>query len=1541
MSGTGDPRGAGAPGGGRRAVTSADLPHLDFVQELFLPVARARAYVGADTDAWLRLLARELRVEAEQAVRDAAPDLPAPVGQPYAATPAWTGTAPAAPPTSTPPTSLPVTSAAPATPAPPAVATPGTPPLVAAPGTPPVVAARYEEHRAKPPAPSALQLWWDRTREAVGSDLAVHGLAYLGVLLFFVGAFGLVAFAFGDVAPSMRPLAEAVIAAAPFAAGVLLRRRDALVVGRALEVAGGLLLPVMVVTSFVDGVGVPPDLDGAPLVVVLTILVLALAAGYAAWSRRVPDSALRFLVAPLLWLAVGLATMGVGRAVPQGRDVAVPSAWQAAAMSIALAVTVVAARSVPSGSRRAEAVLRPALPGLVLLAVLDGLTWLAGGAPVGSVLAAGVAVLVALEGLAPRLHGSLAFAPPLWWTVVWAVCVTAYPGDLGSTGWVTAVAGLGYVGILEAADAGRRASPARLLPALGLGLALLATWVDPRWSVISFALASLWSAFRRGHPYAAAGAGSALDAAAVLMPLGLAASAALVWDGPSGLLVMGALMLLLAVPAERGWLTRGPHDAYWRGWYLGATTLSSVFVLAWWADLTGSDRTSAWLLVGAAVAVAGAGLVGPFARGVRPAAVLVPAVLAWLTACTALGLSSTVGVVVPALVALLLVVAVHWPSVQLGARMPVATRAGLGLAALVVGSLLCLLALPTRWGLVVGVAASTAGWGLTGWSDAVGRSAVGSALRRTAPLLGWLPLGLLAAGIPAVLLLTADRAGLLALADPWSSALLTAVAVAYAVATRARLPERVSVAAAWSAYGLALVAPVVASTVTPGVAPVVARVGASVLATQNRVPTAVALVGIVLAVAGLSAERRPLVMTWTAWLAPAPAVLLLAQQLSPWFAGQPLGLQGAMVLVAVGSVLLVGAAGADLRGRDWQPRLSPSIRALLAPATVGAAEVAAAVVLAAVERTAVEGALAGWVTVTAAVALLVTAVLARVGALAGVAVVVAWLGAVELATVQLEGRPWIVAAAAAGLLAAAQVLSWRSPAPAGVRWWARWDLAALLAAVPVALTGAVLGATTAGAAGDLTLVAVGAECAVVAARLRRIPLVPQALVTVGAALVLLGADRAGPGWFALALLVLSVALTTMAAAAAPPARQVLRAAAVLGAGWAWLSALGWLDWSAQREVDLTALAAAVLASGAVVLALIRRTDREWILVWGTVAALAEAVTALDVLVLGRPAGAHAGWALAGGLLVVGAASMVTAGVVSATTVGVSRQRAVATAYVVGAVAAALVAADLGPQARVWVLSSIGVLCALVLLARGRARRVEAAETWQASLLVLGWGTTLLALVVAVGYPATPLLAAALAVAGIEAAATGVARRLLWPQLLAPALASAAWVVLALGSLGGDPQWVVAPVGIAVLVAVGLWRRDQRLRGADTASRAIVLLERGGIILLVGPSLAAALTTQTGYAFVALVLGCLVCCSAAVTRVRRRLSAGVVVVGLSLIALVGVPLVDLLPSWSGAMLWALIGGLGLVAVLAAALVERGKVAVRSGVARLERLTAGWE
>jgi len=249
-----------------RSVGLDDLNHLMFVEQVFLPEVCASGAVTPRQLSQLWELLHALTVRAGESTAGAAqtPGTVAPT------TARSVGLYP------TPPSGL-----APPQPAhaaeQPTVAT--SPPAPARPAETPVAPAR---------APSALSRWWTRTREGVGSDLAVHGLAYLGVLLFFTGAFGLVAFTFADVAPTLRWVSEIVIASAPFISAALLLRRGAVAVGRALEVGGGLLLPVMVITTFLDGVAFPPDLTGAALVATLTACCASIGTGYALWSGAHP-----------------------------------------------------------------------------------------------------------------------------------------------------------------------------------------------------------------------------------------------------------------------------------------------------------------------------------------------------------------------------------------------------------------------------------------------------------------------------------------------------------------------------------------------------------------------------------------------------------------------------------------------------------------------------------------------------------------------------------------------------------------------------------------------------------------------------------------------------------------------------------------------------------------------------------------------------------------------------------------------------------------------------------------------------------------------------------------------------------------------------------------------------------------------------------------------------------------------------------------------------------------------------------------------------
>ena len=176
-----------------------------------------------------------------------------------------------------------------------------------------------------PHEPGRVAVWLRHQREAISQDLAVHGLAYIGVLLVFAGVFGFVVFAFSRVSDTERLLAEIAIPTAFFGAAFFLRRRGAPFVGAAMELLGGAVLPIVAIASFSDGVRFPPDLDGTALVVTVVLVCLALASVYALVVRGRPSSTLRFLIAPVVWLAVAAAGLALAATIPTGDQVARPS----------------------------------------------------------------------------------------------------------------------------------------------------------------------------------------------------------------------------------------------------------------------------------------------------------------------------------------------------------------------------------------------------------------------------------------------------------------------------------------------------------------------------------------------------------------------------------------------------------------------------------------------------------------------------------------------------------------------------------------------------------------------------------------------------------------------------------------------------------------------------------------------------------------------------------------------------------------------------------------------------------------------------------------------------------------------------------------------------------------------------------------------------------------------------------------------------------------------------------------------------------------
>jgi hypothetical protein len=1441
----------------RRRLDASDVAHLTFIDEVFVPQAVAEGVIDDDAARGLSDLVQRLTDEAwhlpltVEAVQQAGAFAAAPAGA-----------------------SETLTTGVPAGTAEPAVVRP--------------------EPRVREPGP--LRQWWQRSRTSIGADLAVHGLAYLGVLLLFVGAFGLVAFAFGGVEPTWRPVAEVAIAAAPFLTSALLLRRGAEIVGRSLELAGGLLLPVMVMTVFLDDV--PPDLDGVSMVVVMTLVLLALAVGYAAWSRRHVESALRFVAAPLVWLAAGVAVMGAGRELPAGAAVASLTAVQVTAIAVSLAGTLAWARML--ARRRPDdplawATLTSALAGAVVVAVMAVLTWVAEGFPLVPVLVTGVAGLLVLELLEARMGaGAVAVAQPVWWAVTsLALLAAAEPGVAGL------VSAVGF-GVLLERTASRRADVLPLaLSAGGAALAFAVTYEQPWYGVVVAVVASVWAGWRRLRPFDVAGVVPALDVVAGVVPLvGLAWLAAASDSRAVPVVVGSCLALLAAVAAARGLLRRDQSDAFWRAaWLASAVLVTAMLALA--GDSAAQPDRLGWLLPVSAGVLAVAASIGPMPALLRPWAVLGLATAGWALLGAEIGLPISAQALVVAVAALCVVVVAHVPSSGLEAD----TAGSLGLAGHVLALAAMAPAVDSAAALATVTAAATAGLLVTTVADASGRSAVGAVLARAHPLTHYLAPMLTAVGVPLTAALTMDALAVPIWSEPGPLTLLLAVtALVYALLTRLaipRYPQDTLILASSAAAVLGVLSLGDRTTATAGLAVLVATV--------LVLPTA----------------RRPKPMVWLAWAAVAPLVGLLAVTVFSSLADLPAADVAASALVGVGALLLVCGLAVDAKGPSDEPQWRLSDTGLRPVVVTGAAQVFVGLTMA---LQIVSAPAAGWLTLVVAGVVLAAAALRRVGLVASVGLVLAWVAVLMLTEGALLDRGWVAVLVGAGLLVLADIArSWaREP------WWARWDVSIFVAAhVVVATAGlAVLGPDER----PLVLATIGLVGLAVAWRLRHVRPVALAYMLFGGAFVLAAAIDAGPGWTSLALLAITGALVGAAVRTDEPSwaawLQVGAAVAVVGS---WQQASVWWQLTGQQTVDVTAVGAGVLVLVAAGALWPRPSLRLWALAWGGVGSL---------VVLGVGLFSMADSSVQVSALVVAGTGVVSlAWVLAAEALDADALRYGGLGVLLVALVQALSLAGASVGAQVAVLTATAVVATLVALG---SRVLPHLTAWQRPALALAAVATVGSGAVALGrLPELALLVPVLLVAAGVAAAAGVVLSSVWLRVLAPVLACLAWLVYAAGALRDSPQWYTVPMGLALLVVVVLLRQEARARGGNPAGRAIVTLELVGIAFLVGASFVQSVTDSLAYVALALVFGAGVGAWGLLTKVRRRLLAGAGIVLAAVVVLLAVPLVSLLPSWQGTALWIFLAGAGLVALLAATAIEKGRVLVGHALARYTALGETWE
>ncbi len=563
----------------------------------------------------------------------------------------------------------------------------------------------------------------------------------------------------------------------------------------------------------------------------------------------------------------------------------------------------------------------------------------------------------------------------------------------------------------------------------------------------------------------------------------------------------------------------------------------------------------------------------------------------------------------------------------------------------------------------------------------------------------------------------------------------------------------------------------------------------------------------------------------------------------------------------------------------------------------------------------------GWLCLALAVPVMTVALLLSAGSVGGLAELLISAGLLLVAPWSPLEHPWSIVPWAAGLLAVAWWLRPREPAGP----LARWDLSTFVVAHAVAAI--ALFASTVHGSVPVTFVAVAVLSGFTGLAIGR-----REWIFAGAVLALFGAASAGPGWLALALGGEGVASTIrgLKLEGGPSRSRLL----VLGSAMVTLAGVAvtdWQAWSALMVMQSIGLGAAMFTVPLAWVTRRGRGPRDLWLVW-----LADAATTAMVacgLAFLPEIGQRAGGLTAAGVL----AMLAVSGGVSACAVH-PVLRWIAAALAGGSWTAAYIGLEPGPVAVVAVGTTIALVVGLELLLVDAA---SPTSPWIGPAFALCAFAQLGSLLVAVNeLPRRGLLIAVLLALAAESAVGGVVFRAMPFVAAAPALACLAWLVYAGESLA-SPRWFTVPIGLTMLVDVGLIRWLRRGRGEDVVRLDLVVLEFVGMFFLVAASLAEVLSGNLWYSLSAIGIGIVLGAWGILTRVRRRAVFGAAVIVLSAVLVVAVPLARAVPTWTGPALWLAVAALGVAAILFATLLEQSRSAIRHAATRLDEMTSGWE
>jgi hypothetical protein len=1251
-----------------------------------------------------------------------------------------------------------------------------------------------------PLEPSRIALAWRSAWDSVTSDVALHGFAYLGVVLTFIGVLGFLLFAFADLPDAVQPFVELAIALVFFGWSWMLRRQNADRVAAGMELIGGMVVPLIVFAGMVDNAPIPPDFTDGALVAALTLVSMALAGLYAWISARNNDSTLRFLVAPLIWLAaLSLGFVFKGDEPLASEAITRLVSPQPALASVAIALTLLACLYRPD-HRLAAPTVRSALVGapaayLLTISLAFGedftLAW--------PIALAGAGTLVSFEVVARWFHR------PHWTSVgrpvlLAAVLVPLVPAV--GAGWIGLATVISYATLFELER--RQGSDGTLgsgLALAGVAVGLVMTLVEPWAALAAFGVSWIWAHRRRLlEP------GESLQrlfvVASVMLPIGIVFALDGVWGPETAWLVMSILVLIVG-----GYLRiRRVDDAFWTPWLLGA------------AVVVGLGAGASWLLQGTA------GFATVWTLGLVAVSLAVgsrwPAARTWLTSLAA---SGTLAVLFDE---------IAWP---------VTTRrivwAGVGLAAVVAANLwrrqpaghlaavghlvttLTLVSLVTGGDTALVVNAWAAGWVITAIGDELGGHTLSALLSRlgapaegraTAPGNGalWLVPVLVVVSVPIALTTAGNRWDEFAMHRSWTGILVATVGIVYALVGRsAEISRRLRLALGVGAVALAVV-------------------GVSVAAPDGW-PTIYAASAVVVVAAVLSVDLRRTWFVWFAWAMTVLIALLIAREAG--VSSESLH----FVSLGWGAVLLVGGlvfddvrsgrrrSGEGLR-IDWV-RYPVFLGALVMPMSLGPAF-----------ADGLEA--ASWWAIAAAVVYAGVAMLIRVGSVTAPAYALAALGVSGLWQQPME-EPWSFVVVATPLVAA----SWMAE-----RWergdrgaWLGWDKAPLIVAHGVAGVALLFAAANGGMAA--TAAAFGILSALIGWWKHT-----RVWIDAGHLLVLLAALDLGPGWLALALGATALRGVIGVGLTRGTSRVSYQVMATAGAGLGWLA---YLDWSGLDPLDASGYSMVAFGVGAAVLSalgrwgLVRRDTNLW---WIGLGVAGAATTAVMTLVPAGP-GIEGAW-FAAGLALLGAALEMAAreediglGIAAVVSVGLSWFALLAglqwgapevydyTALVFGGVALVASLAGrltrLGPGAAMrWMgLGIVLLVIATLTSGDGSGGVLFEGPEW-------GLGVLMAAAALEISWPFTGVAVRYVAIGG----------------------AGASWAALAVG-MGWDADtvtvWTATAFGLLALAVAELGRRlDTSVPGTVRLGllRAWGALSVAGVVAAVGLSYAAGVAESTGY-----------------------------------------------------------------------------------------------